>query len=82
MVLQFVVDGHTTCFGLYGHLQVCKIFSFLFSKESAIQCNRMLQYNIIEFSIYTHLCVCMSAMYRELVKEDTYLSYYKLYSVA
>jgi hypothetical protein len=22
------VDGHTTCFGLYGHLQVCKIFSF------------------------------------------------------
>jgi hypothetical protein len=35
MVLQFVVDGHTTCFGLYGHLQVCKIFSFLFSKESA-----------------------------------------------
>jgi hypothetical protein len=34
MVLQFVVDGHTTCFGLYGHLQVCKIFSFLFSKDS------------------------------------------------
>jgi hypothetical protein len=22
MVLQFVVDGHTTCFGIYGHLQV------------------------------------------------------------
>jgi hypothetical protein len=33
--LQFFVDGHTTCFGLYGHLQVCKIFFFLFSNESA-----------------------------------------------
>jgi hypothetical protein len=29
MVLRFVVDVHTTCFGLHGHLQVCKIFSFL-----------------------------------------------------
>jgi hypothetical protein len=33
MVLRFVVDGHTTCFGLHGHLQVCKIFSFLVSKD-------------------------------------------------
>jgi hypothetical protein len=35
MVLRFVVDVHTTCFGLHGHLQVCKIFSFLLLKESA-----------------------------------------------
>jgi hypothetical protein len=34
MVLRFVVDVHTTCFGLHGHLQVC-IFHFLFLKESA-----------------------------------------------
>jgi hypothetical protein len=83
MVLQFVVDGHTTCFGLYGHLEVCKIFSFLFlhtwrwpyrpkhvvwpsttscktiynkaarrrqpnlKRYWTIQCNRMLQYNIM-----------------------------------
>jgi hypothetical protein len=26
MVLRFVVDVHTTCFGLHGHLQVCMIF--------------------------------------------------------
>jgi hypothetical protein len=26
------VCGHTTCFGLYGHLQVCKIFSFLLGR--------------------------------------------------
>jgi hypothetical protein len=25
MVLQFFVDGHTTCFGLYGHLQVYRV---------------------------------------------------------
>jgi hypothetical protein len=24
MVLRFVVDVHTTCFGLHGHLQVCE----------------------------------------------------------
>jgi hypothetical protein len=30
MVLQFFVCGHTTCFGLHGHLQVCKIFSFFY----------------------------------------------------
>jgi hypothetical protein len=35
MVLRFVVDVHTTCFGLHGHLQVCKIFYFLVLKESA-----------------------------------------------
>jgi hypothetical protein len=35
MVLCSVVDVHTTCFGLHGHLQVCKIFSFLVLKESA-----------------------------------------------
>jgi hypothetical protein len=35
MVLRFVVDVHTTCFGLHGHLQVCKIFYFLALKESA-----------------------------------------------
>jgi hypothetical protein len=33
MVLRFVVDVHTTCFGLHGHLQVCKIFYFLVLKE-------------------------------------------------
>jgi hypothetical protein len=33
--LRFVVDVLTTCFGLHGHLQVCKIFSFLVLKESA-----------------------------------------------
>jgi hypothetical protein len=33
--LRFVVDVHTTCFGLHGHLQVCKIFCFLVLKESA-----------------------------------------------
>jgi hypothetical protein len=27
--LRFVVDVHTTCFGLHGHLQECKIFYFL-----------------------------------------------------
>jgi hypothetical protein len=32
MVLRFVVDVHTTCFGLHGHLQVLKIF-LLFSPE-------------------------------------------------
>jgi hypothetical protein len=35
MVLRFVVNVHTTCFGLHGHLQVCKIFYFLVLKESA-----------------------------------------------
>jgi hypothetical protein len=35
MVLCFVVDVHTTCFGLHGHLQVCKICYFLVLKESA-----------------------------------------------
>jgi uncharacterized membrane protein YgaE (UPF0421/DUF939 family) len=35
MVLRFVVDVHTTCFGLHGHLQVCVIFSFVVLKESA-----------------------------------------------
>jgi hypothetical protein len=35
MVLRLVVDVHTTCFGLHGHLQVCKIFYFLVLKESA-----------------------------------------------
>jgi hypothetical protein len=35
MVLRFVVDVHTTCFGLHGHLQECKIFYFLVLKESA-----------------------------------------------
>jgi hypothetical protein len=30
MVLRFVVDVHTTCFGLHGHLQVCMIFHYLF----------------------------------------------------
>jgi hypothetical protein len=35
MVLRFVVDIHTTCFGLHGHLQVCKIFYFLVLKKSA-----------------------------------------------
>jgi hypothetical protein len=34
MVLRFVVDVHTLCFGLHGHLQVCKIFYFLVLKES------------------------------------------------
>jgi hypothetical protein len=33
--LRFVVDVHTTCFGLHGHLQVCMIFHYLFLKESA-----------------------------------------------
>jgi hypothetical protein len=28
MVLRFVVDVHTTCFGLHGHLQVCMMFHF------------------------------------------------------
>jgi hypothetical protein len=32
MVLRFVVDVHTTYFGLHGHLQVCKILYF-FSPE-------------------------------------------------
>jgi hypothetical protein len=35
MVLRFVVDVHIICFGLHGHLQVCKIFYFLVLKESA-----------------------------------------------
>jgi hypothetical protein len=34
MVLRFVVDVHTTCFGLHGHLQVCKIFYFLATKAT------------------------------------------------
>jgi hypothetical protein len=35
LLSSFVVDVHTTCFGLHGHLQVCKIFYFLVLKESA-----------------------------------------------
>jgi hypothetical protein len=64
MVLRFVVDIHTTCFGLHGHLQVCKIFCFLVLKESAslqlnlksywtIQCNRMLTYNIMKINVFS-----------------------------
>jgi predicted membrane protein len=36
-VLHLVVTVYTTCFGLHGHLQVCRgIFSFTFLKESAL----------------------------------------------
>jgi hypothetical protein len=35
-VLHLVVTVYTTCFGLHGHLQVCRgVFSFIFLKESA-----------------------------------------------
>jgi hypothetical protein len=34
-VLHLVVTVYTICFGLYGHLQVCRVFSFTFLKESA-----------------------------------------------
>jgi hypothetical protein len=62
MVLQFVVDGHTTCFGLYGHLQVCKIFSCLFSKESAsliaclVNSSSVVTFRIVLVLIYAVIC--------------------------
>jgi hypothetical protein len=34
-VLHLVVTVYTTCFGLHGHLLVCRVFSFIFLKESA-----------------------------------------------
>jgi hypothetical protein len=66
MVLQFFVCGHTTCFGLYGHLQVCKIFSFFYSRKNLLRCfccMLFMQFLIcvcsccVFFNFYFHVCV-------------------------
>jgi hypothetical protein len=49
-VLHLVVTVYTTCLGLHGHLQVCRVFfSFIFSKESRSQIIR----GILCETIYT-----------------------------
>jgi hypothetical protein len=57
MVLRFVVDVHTTCFGLHGHLQVCKICICIYISYMAIfRCVRYV-YVYVRYvrCIYFHL---------------------------
>jgi hypothetical protein len=57
LALRFVVDVHTTCFGLHGHLQVYKIFYFLVLKESAFVA--FVACYIMQFLI----CVCFCCVF-------------------
>jgi hypothetical protein len=59
MVLRFVVDVHTTCFGLHGHLQVCMIFNFLFLKESASMLLLPLLHATLHVSAYMAIFRCV-----------------------
>jgi hypothetical protein len=77
MVLRFVVDVHTTCFSLHGHLQVCKIFYFLVLKESVIeqylQVCRIFYFLVLKESVieqYLQMCkILLGYMFRSSGQE-------------